>query len=185
MAKNTHSDFKRFFNLANINKIFLVLLILAVFFTAYNLAIVAVPRFLKINIDKMDLAGAEKQILFKKSPKSDIIIKRENFELKLLSHYTEEIKKRSLFEFIVADEAASAGRISGDFLNSELERARNNFNLKGIVSGTPPQAIIEDISKNKTYFVTKGENIEEFIVEKITYNKVELKLGDESVYLTL
>lgn len=60
------------------------------------------------------------------------------------------------------------------------------LSLIGVVSGEPPQAIIEDAETQKTYFVTKGQGlIEGVVVEEIRDNRVVLRLGDERVELTL
>ena len=60
------------------------------------------------------------------------------------------------------------------------------LSLIGIVSGEPPQAIIEDAETQKTYFVTAGQGfLEGMIVEEIHDNRVVLRLGDERVDLSL
>ncbi|MBI2093351.1 MAG: hypothetical protein HYT88_01310 [Candidatus Omnitrophica bacterium] len=58
--------------------------------------------------------------------------------------------------------------------------------LMGIVSGDPPQAIIEDSQTRKTYFVSEGQPVAEgAVLEKVLDDRVLLRLGEEPLELTL
>ena len=49
-----------------------------------------------------------------------------------------------------------------------------DINLVGIIAGENPQAIIEDKKTQKTYYVSKGQNVGAFQVEEIQEGKVTL-----------
>lgn len=58
--------------------------------------------------------------------------------------------------------------------------------LMGIVSGNPPQAIIEDAQTKKTYFVSKGQAVSDgALIDQVLENRVILDLDGEKVELTL
>ena len=60
------------------------------------------------------------------------------------------------------------------------------LNLMGIVSGDPPQAIIEDSQTKKTYFVVKGQSVVDgAMVREVTENRVVLELQGETIELSL
>ena len=66
------------------------------------------------------------------------------------------------------------------------KKLRTRLSLNGIVEGNPPQAIIEDAETRKTFFVTEGQDLlEGAVVEKVTGNQAIIKLGDETITLTL
>ncbi len=62
----------------------------------------------------------------------------------------------------------------------------SRLSLTGIVSGEPPQAIIEDSETKKTYFVTAGQPIVEgAVLEQVLDNRVVLSLDGERIELSL
>ncbi len=62
----------------------------------------------------------------------------------------------------------------------------SRLSLMGIVSGDPPQAIIEDSETKKTYFVTTGQPIVEgAVLEQVLDNRVVLSLDGERIELSL
>lgn len=56
----------------------------------------------------------------------------------------------------------------------QVDNSKTGLNLIGISSGDNLQAIIEDKSKNKTYFLYEGQSGEDIRIEKITPDKVIL-----------
>lgn len=62
----------------------------------------------------------------------------------------------------------------------------SRLNLMGIVSGNPPQAIIEDTQTKKTYFVTAGQPVVEgAVLEQVLDNRVVLDINGEKIELAL
>jgi hypothetical protein len=58
--------------------------------------------------------------------------------------------------------------------------------LTGIVSGDPPQAIIEDSETHKTFFVTPGQTIVAgAMLERLEENRAVLSYGGERIELGL
>ncbi len=62
----------------------------------------------------------------------------------------------------------------------------SRLTLMGIMSGEPPQAIIEDSETKKTYFVTTGQAVTEgATLEQVLDNRVILDLNGEKIELSL
>lgn len=62
----------------------------------------------------------------------------------------------------------------------------SRLTLIGIVTGEPPQAIIEDAQTRKTYFATEGQAIVEGLtVKDVLENRVILEFNGETVQLSL
>ena len=57
--------------------------------------------------------------------------------------------------------------------------------LTGIITGDPPQAILEDTETKKTYFVSPGQVVDGAVVESVLENRVILNLQGEKVELGL
>ncbi len=88
-------------------------------------------------------------------------------EMKPFEYYLEGIKNRQIFAgSSLAGADRTMGKISPD-LNKDI-------NLVGIISGDNPQAIIEDKSTQKTYYLSKGQFIGESQVEDIQEGKIVL-----------
>lgn len=89
------------------------------------------------------------------------------------------IETRDLFK-PQAQAPVSGGRITED----TLDRLKD-FSLKGIIAGDNPQAIIEDTKNQKSYFLNKGQSLNQMSVEDIQENKVIFKVNGELLELTL
>lgn len=62
----------------------------------------------------------------------------------------------------------------------------SRLTLMGIVSGEPPQAIIEDAQTKKTYFVSVGQVVVDgAVLQQVLDNRVLLELDGESIELSL
>jgi len=69
--------------------------------------------------------------------------------------------------------------------SAQAKAVADRLSLIGIVSGTPPHAIIEDAQAKKTHLVTVGQElIEGLIVEDIQPDRVVLDLNGENIELT-
>ena len=60
-----------------------------------------------------------------------------------------------------------------------------DFTLMGIIAGDKPQAILEDGKNKKTYFLYKGDSVDNIKVEDIQEDKVILTINGEQLELTL
>ena len=68
----------------------------------------------------------------------------------------------------------------------EVSSLSARLSLLGIVSGEPPQAIIEDSQTKKTHFVSEGQHVAEGArVKQVLENSVVLEVADETIELTL
>jgi len=93
------------------------------------------------------------------------------------SYYSKDIENRNIFKppSQSGKKGASAGTTS----------VKENLNLIGVIAGEELQAAIENKSIGKTYFVYKGEYIDDVLVEDILENKVILNFRGERFELTL
>lgn len=53
------------------------------------------------------------------------------------------------------------------------------YSLVGVILSKPPQAVIEHAKTQKTYYLTEGEMLGEFLVQKITPGKVILSKKEQ------
>ena len=93
-----------------------------------------------------------------------------------------DVGKRELFKPLRSDaqEKAASQRTS--------ESAQDKFkdlSLIGIVAGEKPQAIIEDKKIQKTYFLNKGQSVNQLTVEDILEDRVILDFEGEKLELVL
>jgi len=93
------------------------------------------------------------------------------------SYYSKDIENRNIFKPL--------GRSGKKGVNAGTMSIKENLNLIGIITGEELQAAIEDKSSGKTYFVYKGEYIDDILVEDILENKVILDFRGERFELTL
>lgn len=93
------------------------------------------------------------------------------------SYYSKDIENRNIFKPL--------GRSGKKGATEGTMSIKENLNLIGIIAGEELQAAIEDKSSGKTYFVYKGEYIDDILVEDILENKVILDFRGERFELTL
>lgn len=92
------------------------------------------------------------------------------------SYYKAPLRKKNIFKGEVKDKEVEPKKdISYEFVK--------RLQLKGIMSGMAPKAIIEDPSKSKTWWVGVGEEIKGVEVREINSGKV--KLYYKGKYFTL
>jgi len=88
--------------------------------------------------------------------------------VKPLQSYLQGISSRSIFGNAVGTgEVVSVSNVNVDSIK--------DIKLVGIISGEKIQAVIEDTKLNKSYTVTKGQNIGEMQIEDITEGKVIIR----------
>lgn len=99
-------------------------------------------------------------------------------EVRTYEFYLEGIKNHQIFS---RGPIAETGKpISG--MNADLLK---DITLVGIISGENPVGIIEDKKTQKTYYVTKGQFINEFQVEDIQEGKIILNYNEQRYELYL
>ena len=87
--------------------------------------------------------------------------------------------------------AAPAGRAgtpgpSRSAPSGSAQLLASRLTLTGVISGDPPQAIIEDSQTQKTYFVTVGQALAEgAVLDQVLDNRVILDFQGEKIELNL
>lgn len=99
-------------------------------------------------------------------------------DIKPYDYYLEGVKGRSIFA------GGSSENMAGQPVNVSADLIKN-INLVGVVAGDNPQAIIEDKSTQKTYYLNKGQFLGEFQVDDIQEGKVILNYQGQRFELHL
>ncbi len=99
-------------------------------------------------------------------------------DIKPFEYYRGGIAGRQVFKAASAGSADAAVSVAG----SESIR---DFTLVGIISGDNPQAIIQENKTQKTYYLNKGQAIEEYMIEDVLSDKVILNAGGQRYELFL
>lgn len=89
---------------------------------------------------------------------------------KEFSHY---IANTQISRDIFAPSQKTTGSLAASRLGSRQEYV-SNLKLLGIISGAKPQAIIEDQAEQKSYSVSVGDYLEDFLVEEVAAGRVRL-----------
>ncbi|MFA6349337.1 MAG: hypothetical protein WCY12_00215 [Candidatus Omnitrophota bacterium] len=161
--KKIYSGARKFIALMNIEKILLVVFVLA--------SLYAVSSFLYpfVGLRKITLPAAQPQ-------KRDSVKENLKQVIEPFDYYEQSISGRQIF-----GQASSEG-IAAAAINSNLIK---DMNLVGILAGENPQAIIEDKKTLKTSYVVKGQFIGEFQVEDIQEGKIILNYRGQRYELYL
>ena len=69
--------------------------------------------------------------------------------------------------------------------DQEVQGMTAQLTLIGVVSGDPPQAIIEDAQNQKTSFVSAGQMVRGFLVEEVHEDRVILNVNGKKIVLSL
>lgn len=94
--------------------------------------------------------------------------------------YPDAIGTRELFK-----PQASRSRGADNKVSDSAYDKLKDFTLKGIIAGNNPQAIIEDLKNEKTYFLFKGQRMNQIKVEDIKEDRVILDINGEVLELAL
>lgn len=94
-------------------------------------------------------------------------------EIKPYDSYLEGVKSREIFikEDTAQEQKTEKPKIIDVANAADLIK---DINLMGIISGDSPQAILMDKKTQKTYYLNKGESIQEFQLEEILEGKIIL-----------
>ena len=98
-------------------------------------------------------------------------------DIKPYEYYAEAAKNRQIFSGVAQSSEKPAGAVNVDLTK--------DINLLGIISGDNPQAIIEDVKTKKTYYLSKGQFINDIQVEDIQEGKIILNYNGQSFELYL
>lgn len=94
--------------------------------------------------------------------------------------YLENIRGRQIF-----NEPSASARLPDQPAGIANNDAFKDITLVGIIAGDPLQAIIEDKKMQKTYYVTKGQNIGDLQVADILEGKIILSYQGKNFELYL
>lgn len=157
VKKITILNFKaKYVTIFSVRNIIIYILVIALLYLISSLAysIVSIKTF------KMPVIVSSRKI-----PREEKI--QEKKEIPSLEFYSKEIENRQIFNSPAAAQENKAGAaVTNDLLK--------NLNLVGIIAGENPQAIIEDKKAQKTYYLRKGQFIEEYEIIDIREGKVVL-----------
>jgi len=145
-----------------------LLILIVVFGTGYTIFESTLPQ-LGLKID--DLRETVTEDKMDKEP-------TEILSAKPYSYYSEYIDSRDIFKTDLL-----SGKGAGDSLDASLVGKLSNLTLVGIVLDKIPQAIIEHEKDQKTYFLKKGDSIDEVKVVDISEGKVTLSFEEEEFEL--
>jgi type II secretory pathway component PulC len=95
-------------------------------------------------------------------------------DYKPLKVYIEEVKKRDIFRPVQA---------AGTVAKFSLQGLTKDLVLSGIYQGKYPEAIIEDKTTKKVYFLKEGDEVKGLKVKSILKDRVILQYGEEEVEL--
>lgn len=94
-------------------------------------------------------------------------------------HYFEMVRRRNIFSPVVLKEEEKKAEIK----KVSLDSLTKDLNLVGISWGKNPIAMIEDSKVEKTYFLKKGEMINEFKIDDVLKDRVILSFKGETIQL--
>lgn len=87
-------------------------------------------------------------------------------EVKPLEFYAQAINQRQIFGSALVGSSGQPIVAAGEALK--------DISLVGVISGEPPQAVIEDKKAQRTYYAIKGQSVGEYQLEDIQDGKVIL-----------
>ena len=158
----------------NLSKIMIFLLIGVVVYLAIDSLLIT--PFYRYRIGKMDYKVSTDKV---QKEAKDATAQDENAaeSKKPYSYYSNDIASRDIFKPLVQKEKKAVG--------DNFKQIRESLGLIGIITGEKLQAAIEDRKTKKTYFVYKGEHINDILVEDVLENKVILNYKGETFELML
>jgi hypothetical protein len=159
-------DEKKQFNIKAVNAVFFTIIILLTLYYI-NGIIVSLKKIGNIDLGKL-------------VPVKDLslVVSKETTLLKPFSFYLETVKKRDIFRM-----GSKLPQDESEVISSKAAEATKTLKLVGISWSDAPDAMIEDTKAGKTFFVKKGQAVNDFKVEAIYKEKVVLRYGVESIEL--
>jgi len=135
-----------------------------------------IPLFFRtpVNVlDELDQKVKRQTALSRREP---VKTKRPSFE-----EFSKEVGTRNVFQPVIQEITDDAPVDQGP----TLDDIKAQLNLLGIVWGEDPQAIIENKTTQKTYFLYKGEGFENIELQEILENKVKLQYKGKQFELVI
>jgi len=128
----------------------------------------------------LDLKKASNLIL---KPDKEFLASMESvFELKNVSYYLEKFNNRSLFN--VKEIPKPQVKEQEAPVSAQASDATKDYSLVGIAWSSDPEAMVEHVKTSKTYFVKRGQNLENGVkVVTIFKDKVILSLSGKEFEL--
>ncbi len=96
--------------------------------------------------------------------------------------YQEAVQGRRVFGTLAPVESGEAGVPGPAIPTPDI---LGSLNLLGVVSGESPQAIIEDTTAQRTYYINRGQSIGDLKIEDIREGKVIIKRNGERFELRM
>jgi len=106
-------------------------------------------------------------------------------QLKNMASYV-AVGNRSLFKRLTKEPIRSfPGQIKTRSNDRNIEQTLKNLRLTGVLMGSKPEAIIEDILTKRTYTVSKNESFLGLTVISVGKDKVDLEYNNQAYQLKL
>jgi hypothetical protein len=102
--------------------------------------------------------------------------------LEAASYYIDKAKKRDIFNMVSQATDASGGQDIAPAVK-QIVKKTEGFKLVGIAWSDSPDAMIEDDKSKKTFFLKKGDFINDVEVKEIFKEKVILQYEEEEIEL--
>lgn len=151
---------------------FVLLLLLA------GLLIYFVPLFFKKQ--KNALEDLENKIRIQER---QLAQKEEEAKKQPFNYFSEPVASKNIFAPVVKEDTRAPAAAAEE--GPKLEDIKAQLNLLGVIWGDNPQAIIEDTKAKKTYFLNKGQSLDNIHVKDIMENKVVLMYKDQQFELVI
>ena len=111
-------------------------------------------------------------------PKPRSFLYKNAFQPRPFLYYLEMVRRRNIFSPIVLGKSKKP-KVAKEQLRAMIK----NLRLVGISWSKNPVAMIEDEKTKKTYFLKKGQMINEFKIEDVLKNEVILSFKGEKIEL--
>jgi hypothetical protein len=156
-----------------VERVFWLILVALVAYVVVDLGVVAPAR---------SRASAVAMLPASQSPTPDPVgSEAGDAGLRPLAEYREALMSRNPFG--IASNQLGASRIRGEQVRSRLQELAAMLKVVGLNRGRVPEAIIEDTSASRTYFVKVGDQVGEMTVTTIDQRGVTVTYEGEETLL--
>ena len=116
-------------------------------------------------------------------PEEGITILERKATLKKSAHYIEKARQRDIFEIASKMSLAQKTAETPVVAVKEIVTKTESLKLVGISWSDDPDALIEDTKAKKTFFLKRGEHINDILVKAIFKDKVILSYKEDEIEL--
>ncbi|OGX22913.1 MAG: hypothetical protein A3J51_00835 [Omnitrophica WOR_2 bacterium RIFCSPHIGHO2_02_FULL_45_21] len=113
--------------------------------------------------------------------KEDSMPEKEKFQVLPFSYYADIISRGGFFKTSLTQETQDI-KMPAQIAPLELLKG---YTLAGVITGENPQAIVEDKTSKKAYFLNKGQYLGDFKIDDIMEGKIILELKGQRFELSL